>query len=274
VVQKTKQQATLSQGSTKAGTKEDAKDRQFVTALSRGLRILRCFNETCRELGSRELARLCQLPHPTVWRLCYTLVQEGVLVQHAASGKFSVGLPALALGFAALSSAAPLDLIITDLQVFADKSGAWMSISTRVDMEMLYLQRSQGGPGPFTAPRPPGARIPMLLSPGGWAYVGAHDAEGRKRLMAQISAHDPTLWTAHSDSLRTALKDYDKTGFILMTGVIHPSVSAIAVPIKAASGNIFGLTCGSADPSIKNLKKLGADLIALGQRITPVFREL
>ena len=52
-------------------------DRQFVTALSRGLEVLRCFTAERVELGTTEIARLTSMPQPTVWRLCYTLSKLG-----------------------------------------------------------------------------------------------------------------------------------------------------------------------------------------------------
>ena len=51
----------------------------LVTALLRGLDVLRCFTEQKKVLGSSEIARLTKLPQPTVWRLCQTLVKAGYL---------------------------------------------------------------------------------------------------------------------------------------------------------------------------------------------------
>ena len=39
-------------------------DRQFVTALARGLDILRCFSRKDRELGNGEIAARTGLPEP------------------------------------------------------------------------------------------------------------------------------------------------------------------------------------------------------------------
>ena len=44
-------------------------DRQFVTALARGLEILRCFSRKDRELGNGDIAARTGLPRPTVTRL-------------------------------------------------------------------------------------------------------------------------------------------------------------------------------------------------------------
>ena len=54
-------------------------DRRFVTALARGLDILRCFSRKDRELGNAEIAKRTKLAKPTVSRLTFTLTQLGYL---------------------------------------------------------------------------------------------------------------------------------------------------------------------------------------------------
>ena len=49
------------------------KDRQFVTALARGLEILRCFQAGDPALGNQDIAERTGLPKPTVSRLTHTL---------------------------------------------------------------------------------------------------------------------------------------------------------------------------------------------------------
>ena len=55
------------------------KDRNFVTALARGLEILRCFGPSDEYLGNAELAKRTSIPRPTVSRMTATLTQLGYL---------------------------------------------------------------------------------------------------------------------------------------------------------------------------------------------------
>ena len=48
-----------------------------VSALERGIAVLRCFTEDRRVLGPTELSRLTGVPRPTVTRLASTLVGRG-----------------------------------------------------------------------------------------------------------------------------------------------------------------------------------------------------
>src|SRR5258706_5406105 len=72
-----------------------------VTALLRGLEVLRCFDYERKSLGSSEIARLTGLAQPTVWRLCKTLEQEGYLAAEPGGTRFSPGLADLTPGYAA-----------------------------------------------------------------------------------------------------------------------------------------------------------------------------
>ena len=94
------------QSSTEDGLAEGmpAKDRQFVTALARGLDILRAFHAGEGMLGNQEIAHRTGLPKPTVARLTHTLTELGYLNYIRRFRKYELGASVLALGYAAISS--------------------------------------------------------------------------------------------------------------------------------------------------------------------------
>ena len=53
-------------------------DRKFITALARGLEVLRVFTPTEGLLGNGEIAERTGLPKPTVSRLTYTLTKKAL----------------------------------------------------------------------------------------------------------------------------------------------------------------------------------------------------
>ncbi len=69
-------QSSVEQGLAEATS---GKDRQFVTALARGLDILRAFHAGEGMLGNQEIAHRTGLPKPTVARLTHTLTELGYL---------------------------------------------------------------------------------------------------------------------------------------------------------------------------------------------------
>ncbi len=62
-----------------------------VSALERGVAVLRCFTEEQRRLSPTDLARLTGIPRPTVTRLASTLVTLGLMTQEADSERFMLG---------------------------------------------------------------------------------------------------------------------------------------------------------------------------------------
>ena len=69
-------------------------DAKLVSALVRGVSILRCFSSKRQELSARELMELTGLPKPTLFRLTETLCELGLL---RFSERLSKYVPALGL---------------------------------------------------------------------------------------------------------------------------------------------------------------------------------
>src|SRR5690349_15292820 len=102
-------------------------DRQFVTALARGLEVLRCFTPERPELGTTEIAGQIGLPQPTVWRLCYTLTKLGYLVPGRDPEKLRAGPGVLALGYAAVTHAGVAEFAAPLMKEIADRFEASLS---------------------------------------------------------------------------------------------------------------------------------------------------
>ncbi len=82
------------------------KDRNFVTALARGLELLRAFGTGEEYLGNAELSNRTHIPRPTVSRLTYTLTQLGYLQHNRHLEKYRLGPGVLALGYRFLANMA------------------------------------------------------------------------------------------------------------------------------------------------------------------------
>ena len=72
-------------------------DRKFVSALARGLEVLRAFTPTEGLLGNGEIVERTGLPKPTVTRLTYTLTKLGYLAYVERLGKYQLAPAALVL---------------------------------------------------------------------------------------------------------------------------------------------------------------------------------
>ena len=137
-----------------------AADRQFVTALARGLEVLRCFSARRPELGTTEIAQLTGLPQPTVWRLCHTLTQTGYLAPARAKDKLRIGVGVLSLGFEALGAVDIGELVQGEMQLLADAFRSAVSLAVPERLDMVIVKRAQSN-SPLVVNLQIGSRLPI-----------------------------------------------------------------------------------------------------------------
>jgi DNA-binding IclR family transcriptional regulator len=245
-----------------------AKDRQYVTALARGLEVLRCFDAARPSLGTAEIARLTGLPQPTVWRLCHTLIEEGYLVQLDRK-ELRPGIPVLSLGYAAIAAAPIAELARADMQAMATRHQGAVSLGTRDGDSMVYLQRCQGSQI-ILKDLGVGSRVPVLSSSTGWAYIAGLDEAQRKVLFAELRRSDPKMFEKCIPEITQALESYTKTGYVINMGSFHAQINSIAVPVASKDGSILlSLSSGGINElfNAKKLKAVGADLKKLALQL-------
>ena len=91
----------------KPNADETEKDRNFVTALSRGLELMRCFRKGDQGLGNGDFAKRTGLSKSTISRLTYTLHKDGYLTYDPETARYRLAPPVLSLGFSCLSGIWP-----------------------------------------------------------------------------------------------------------------------------------------------------------------------
>ena len=121
-----------------------SKDRQFVTALARGLDILRAFHAGEGMLGNQEIAHRTGLPKPTVARLTHTLTELGYLNYIRRFRKYELGASVLALGYAAISSMDVRRASRQPLEQLAHALNASTALGGRDRHSMIYLEACRG----------------------------------------------------------------------------------------------------------------------------------
>jgi DNA-binding IclR family transcriptional regulator len=189
-----------------------AKDRQFVTALARGLDILRAFTPRHPVLGNSEIAQRTHLPKPTVTRLTYTLTQLGYLNYSPESGKYSLSVGVLALGYSFLASQDIRAIARPMMQEFADYARAAVCLAARDQPHMVFLEVCQGNPT-FQMRLEVGARVPYGMTALGRAYHCGLPEEARA---AMLEEHRKTGrkedWEGFRASFEKAVREYQKYG--------------------------------------------------------------
>jgi DNA-binding IclR family transcriptional regulator len=250
-----------------------AKDRQYVTALARGLQVLTCFDASRTELGTSEIARLTGLPQPTVWRLCYTLLRDGYLVQSEHNDKLRPGVPVLGLGYSAIAATPIADFAHPSMQALATRHQGAVSLATVEGTNMIYLQRVQGSQiimRNMTA----GSRVPVLTSATGWAYLAGLEPQRRKRMLSQLQQAEPDLYAQMLPKIQRAFKQYERTGYIVNKGLLHPQINGVAVPVVSADhSRLLALSSGGINQVFTDAKlaEVGPELKELAATLAPAL---
>ncbi|MCY1021423.1 IclR family transcriptional regulator [Pyxidicoccus sp. MSG2] len=249
---------------------EEAKDRQFVTALARGLEILRAFTPQRPMLGNQELAASTGLPKPTISRLTHTLTRLGYLTYSERMGKYQLGTRVLALGFAALSNMGVRDVARPLMQELADYANVPVSLGSRDRLNVVYVEHCRSTAA-VTLRLDIGSRLPLATTAMGRALLAALPAPERNYFMDHMSKREGDRWPRMREGIEQALADYQTHGFTLSTGDWDRDVNAVGVPfIVPDGGGILAFNCGGPSflmPRQRLLLDLGPRLVNLVRNV-------
>jgi DNA-binding IclR family transcriptional regulator len=223
--------------------KEQDRDRQFVTALARGLELLRCFGLKEREIGITELARRTGIPKPTVARLAGTLAKLGYLDYLEAQGKYRLGSGVLALGYAMLSRLDVRDVARPLMRELAERSQTSVSLGIRDRLSMVYVETVRSSAS-ITLQRGVGTRLPLATTAMGRAYLAGLPAAERTFLLDQIRLRDEQNWPLLKAGIEQGLRDYAERGFCMSIGEWDKDTCGAGVPFRAPDGVMMAFNCG------------------------------
>ncbi|AWK85728.1 IclR family transcriptional regulator [Azospirillum thermophilum] len=223
---------------------DEEKDPRFVTALARGLELLRCFRKDETALGNQDFAERTGLPKPTVSRLTYTLAKLGYLVYDPPTGKYRLGTAVLALGYASLSGMGIRQVARPLMQEVASQTRLQVALGGRDRLSMIYLECCHGG-GPITLSLDVGSHIKLGTSAMGRAYLAALPDAERTALMGKLEEHEGKRWPAVHEGILQAVEDYRTRGYCRSIGSWKSEVNAIGVPFVPRNGSaVLAFNCG------------------------------
>lgn len=245
-------------------------DRQFVTALARGLDVLRAFRPGSGPLGNREIAEFTGLPKPTVSRLAHTLSELGYLNHLPRLGKYELGASVLALGYAFLSNLQARHLAQAQMQELAYEADASVALASRDRLSMLYIHNAVGR-STMALRIDVGTRVSIAHTSLGRAFLAAVSEDERRYLMERIAERYPDEWPELEASINDAIAQIAKRGFCLVDGEWRQHVRAVAGPIIfPRNAGVMVLNCAgpSSKLSLEELENLH------GPRIVHIARSV
>ena len=218
-------------------------DRKFITALARGLEVLRVFTPTEGLLGNGEIAERTGLPKPTVSRLTYTLTKLGYLSHIERLAKYQLAPAALALGYTALANIRIRQLARTHMQEVADYAGAVVALGTRDRLDLIYLELARSKHGAMLR-LTQGSRIPIANTAMGRAIIVGMPESERSWLLGYIKRQEGKNWPKVKASIEKSIKDFEARGFTLSLGDWERDINAVGVPLRSPDG-VFAFNCGA-----------------------------
>lgn len=231
-----------------------------VSALERGIAVLRCFDEAHRMLTPTELARLTGIPRPTVTRLATTLVTLGLMKQEPDGERFMLGPGVVSLARVFLSGLDVRAVARPRMQALAEAVGGAVYLAVPDGPDMVLIEACRPRSTMLTARLDVGSRAPMANSALGRAYLAALPGREREAMIESLRLARGSDWPALEGGLRRALDEAVKLGYCSSVGEFHREINSVSVPLVGPSGEVMALNCGG--PSFVFTEPVLHDVVA------------
>lgn len=247
-------------------------DRKFITALARGLEVLRAFQSRVGRMSNKEISELTNIPKPSITRLTYTLSEMGYLQQNHDDGKYELSPGVLSLGYPLLSGLAVRHLAHDQMAELAASGGCTVALGARDRLSMVYVDECCGNSA-TTLRLDIGARIEIARSAIGRAWLAGLDDESRERIYSQLQAAYHGEWPEIRSRIEDACRQVHERGFCLVDQEWRRDTRTVAVPLVSPDGKtIMALSCGGptfAMTAATLEDELGPRLRHIGENIAP-----
>lgn len=222
---------------------ETAGQTPTVSALKRGLDILRCIEDAGGSLSLQDIAGRCGLPKATALRLLATLASSGFLRRSRSSGNYLLGPAVIGLSRVFLlqmdlrSTARPL------LSALAEKLGGTTVLALREGSSMVVIEAHVPQSAVAVARVGIGWHAPLTDSCMGHAYFSALPLGERQRLLAKLMQERPDRWGDPSKSVDRAVKEVAQLGFCTLLGQTMPGINSAATALLSPDGEVLVVAC-------------------------------
>ncbi|MBX3587157.1 MAG: IclR family transcriptional regulator [Ramlibacter sp.] len=223
-------------------SREGGKDE--VTALARGLALVRLVSDSPTALSNRDLVDATGIPKATVSRLAATLVAAGFLRQLPQSDRFVLGGGVLEMGNAWLRNFDWRSHARPYLQVLANQANAAVHLMVNTGLDQVIIDSLRSKQAVILSRLDVGSRMAVATSAAGRAYLASLEPAAREVLLDEIRAASGDQWADLAPRIEQALKDYERQGFCSSFGEWHPEINALGFTLKGPRGELYAVSCG------------------------------
>jgi len=227
--------------------------RNFVSALARGLTVMRAFADQDSRLTLSDVARLVNLPRATVRRCLITLEALGYV---ETSGRyFSLSAQVLTLAQAYLSSSPMPRVAQGFLEHVSERLGESCSLSILHNDEAIYVARSTKK-RIGSLHRDVGTHLPAHCTSMGRVLLAALPEPERERFLKKPHERFTPFTIVDAGELGETLEKVKRNGYSLVDQELEIDLRSIAIPILNAAGRTVAAMNVSARASEKSKKEL------------------
>lgn len=215
---------------------DPAESRNYVTALARGLAVIRAFGGDNQQMTLSDVARVAELPRATVRRCLLTLQTLGYV---DTNGRFfSLSPQVLTLAQAYLRSSVLPRVAQSFLERVSDQTGESCSISILHGEEVIYVARSSRK-RIASLHRDVGTHLPAHCTSMGRVLLAALPAVELDRFLRRstLEAYTPHTIT-DTARLRQVLERVAREGYCAVDQELEIDLRSLAVPVRNGSGRV------------------------------------
>ncbi len=215
---------------------DPADSRNFVTALARGLAVIRAFSGQNQQMTLSDVARVADLPRATVRRCLLTLQVLGYV---NVSGRFfSLSPQVLTLAQAYLRSSVLPRVAQPFLERISETIGESCSVSILHGEEVIYVARSSRK-RMASLHRDVGTHLPAHCTSMGRVLLAALAPSELDGFFRRATLEGFTPFTITSQSgLRDALDKVARDGFCIVDQELEVDLRSLAVPVRNGTGQV------------------------------------
>lgn len=212
-------------------------DRDFVTALARGVAVMETFSGKRKHLSIAQISHRTAIPRAAVRRSLHTLSCLGY-VRSDEDGRFALRPKMLGFADAYLSTseiAASAQPILDRLSDLVDES---CSVGILDDDEVVYVARSVSS-RILSVTLNVGRRLPAHCTSIGIVLLAGLDTPSLERYLARARLYPYTERTITSpDDLRSRIFLAGATGYVISDQQWEPCITTLGVPVRDADDRV------------------------------------
>ena len=246
------------------GLGEDPADsRNYVTALARGLAVIRAFSGQNQQMTLSDVARVAELPRATVRRCLLTLQALGYV--DVAGRFFSLSPQVLTLAQAYLRSSVLPRVAQPFLERVSEQVGESCSVSILHGTEVIYVARSSRK-RIASLHRDVGTHLPAYCTSMGRVLLASLPPGELAQFFRGVMLEAFTPFTLTTEAqLRVALEQVAREGYCIVDQELEIDLRSLAVPVRNGSGRVVAALNVSTQAS-----RTTADMLI--SRFLPVLR--